>query len=238
MNKIMLVDDDRELTSLLKQLLELDGFQVVVAHDGVEALEKLDDSVHLVLLDIMMPNKNGLDALREIRQNYTIPIIMLTAKGGELDRVLGLELGADDYLAKPFNDRELLARIRALLRRSVWTDGQNQSQDHSSSDDVSPVIQIDGLTLYPGRQEARFDDQVLDLTGTEFTLLYLLAKNIGLVVSRDDLSMEVLGKPLSPFDRAVDMHVSNLRRKLPDRKDGLPWFKTLRSRGYLMVAVG
>ncbi|SES74039.1 envelope stress response regulator transcription factor CpxR [Thorsellia anophelis] len=236
MNKILLVDDDRELTALLKQLLELDGFHVELANDGVEALAKLDDTIDLILLDIMMPNKNGLDALREIRQNYTLPIIMLTARGGELDRVLGLELGADDYLAKPFNDRELLARIRALLRRSAWMDGP--FTEPVSSDDVSPVISIDGLVLYPGRQEARFDDKVLDLTGTEFTLLYLLAQNVGLVVSRDDLSMKVLGKPLSPFDRAVDMHVSNLRRKLPERKDGLPWFKTLRSRGYLMVAVG
>lgn len=236
MNKILLVDDDRELTALLKQLLELDGFSVELAYDGVEALAKLDDTIDLILLDIMMPNKNGLDALREIRQNYTLPIIMLTAKGGELDRVLGLELGADDYLAKPFNDRELLARIRALLRRSAWMDGP--LSDNSNADDIAPVITIDGLTLYPGRQEARFDDVVLDLTGTEFTLLYLLAQNVGLVVSRDDLSVQVLGKPLSPFDRAVDMHVSNLRRKLPSRKDGLPWFKTLRSRGYLMVAVG
>lgn len=233
MNKLLLVDDDRELTALLKQLLELDGFQVEIAYDGNDALAKMDESVNLVLLDIMMPNKNGLDTLREIRQHYTVPIIMLTARGGELDRVLGLELGADDYLAKPFNDRELLARIRALLRRSAWMD---QPGDSANNED-NPIVQVDGLTLYPGRQEARFDDEVIELTGTEFTLLYILARNIGGVVSRDDLSMQVLGKPLSPFDRAVDMHVSNLRRKLPERKDGLPWFKTLRSRGYLMVAV-
>jgi two-component system response regulator CpxR len=155
---------------------------------------------------------------------------MLTARGSELDRVLGLELGADDYLPKPFNDRELVARIRAILRRSNWSE---QQQQHDNS---SPTLEVDHLRLNPGRQEASFDSLTLDLTGTEFTLLYLLAQHLGQVVSREHLSQEVLGKRLTPFDRAIDMHISNLRRKLPDRKDGHPWFKTLRGRGYLMVS--
>ncbi|WGO83637.1 envelope stress response regulator transcription factor CpxR [Arsenophonus apicola] len=229
MHKILLVDDDRELTSLLKELLEMEGFSVIIAYDGEQALTLLDSTIDLLLLDIMMPQKNGIDTLKEIRRQYQIPVIMLTARGSDLDRVLGLELGADDYLPKPFNDRELVARIRALLRRSNWSE---QSQDNLNSS----ICQVDGLQLNPGRQEANFNGKVLDLTGTEFTLLYLLAQHLGQVVSREHLSQEVLGKRLTPFDRAIDMHISNLRRKLPERTDGLPWFKTLRGRGYLMVS--
>lgn len=229
-NKILLVDDDRELTLLLKELLEMEGFNITVAHDGEQALSLLDSSINLLLLDIMMPKKNGIDTLKELRQHHHTPVIMLTARGSELDRVLGLELGADDYLPKPFNDRELVARIRAILRRSNW----NEQQQHV--DINAPTLDVDGLQLNTGRQEASFDGKVLDLTGTEFTLLYLLAQHLGQVVSRELLSQEVLGKRLTPFDRAIDMHISNLRRKLPNRKDGHPWFKTLRGRGYLMVS--
>ncbi|CUZ91304.1 Transcriptional regulatory protein YycF [Serratia marcescens] len=207
MNKILLVDDDRELTSLLKELLEMEGFNIVVAHDGEQALSLLDSSVDLLLLDIMMPKKNGIDTLKELRQHHQTPVIMLTARGSEL-----------------------VARIRAILRRSNWSEQQQQV------DSGAPTLDVDGLQLNPGRQEASFDGQVLDLTGTEFTLLYLLAQHLGQVVSRELLSQEVLGKRLTPFDRAIDMHISNLRRKLPDRKDGHPWFKTLRGRGYLMVS--
>ncbi|CNG32281.1 envelope stress response regulator transcription factor CpxR [Yersinia similis] len=230
MHKILLVDDDRELTSLLKELLEMEGFNVVVAYDGEQALSQLDGSIDLLLLDIMMPRKNGIETLKELRQHHQTPVIMLTARGSELDRVLGLELGADDYLAKPFNDRELVARIRAILRRSNWSEQQQNAEQGA------PTLEVDYLQLNPGRQEASFEDQPLELTGTEFTLLYLLAQHLGQVVSREHLSQEVLGKRLTPFDRAIDMHISNLRRKLPDRKDGLPWFKTLRGRGYLMVS--
>lgn len=228
MSKLLLVDDDRELTALLKELLELEGFTVEVAHDGEQALTLLNDSIDLLLLDIMMPKKNGLDTLKTLRQQYKMPVIMLTARGSELDRVLGLELGADDYLPKPFNDRELVARIRAILRRSQWSEKQQQESNN-------PLLIVDGLQLNPGKQEAVFGDEVLELTGTEFTLLYLLAQHLGHVVSREYLSQEVLGKRLTPFDRAIDMHISNLRRKLPERNDGQPWFKTLRGRGYLMV---
>ncbi|AJI93703.1 transcriptional regulatory protein CpxR [Yersinia ruckeri] len=230
MHKILLVDDDRELTSLLKELLEMEGFNIVVAYDGEQALNLLDSSIDLLLLDIMMPRKNGIETLKELRQHHQTPVIMLTARGSELDRVLGLELGADDYLAKPFNDRELVARIRAILRRSNWNE-QQQNVDQGA-----PTLEVDCLQLNPGRQEASFEGQVLDLTGTEFTLLYLLAQHLGQVVSREHLSQEVLGKRLTPFDRAIDMHISNLRRKLPERRDGLSWFKTLRGRGYLMVS--
>ncbi|MCM2368821.1 envelope stress response regulator transcription factor CpxR [Proteus terrae] len=231
MHKILLVDDDRELTSLLKELLEMEGFNVVIASDGEQALKLLDASIDLLLLDIMMPRKNGIETLKELRQNFQTPVIMLTARGSDLDRVLGLELGADDYLPKPFNDRELVARIRAILRRSNW------SEQKQTDINTSPTLQVDKLQLNPGRQEASFDNEPLELTGTEFTLLYLLAQHLGQVVSREHLSQEVLGKRLTPFDRAIDMHISNLRRKLPERTDGQPWFKTLRGRGYLMVSI-
>ncbi len=231
MHKILLVDDDRELTSLLKELLEMEGFNVVLATDGEQALKLLDASIDLLLLDIMMPRKNGIETLKELRQNFQTPVIMLTARGSDLDRVLGLELGADDYLPKPFNDRELVARIRAILRRSNW------SEQKQTDGNTSPILQVDKLQLNPGRQEASFDNEPLELTGTEFTLLYLLAQHLGQVVSREHLSQEVLGRRLTPFDRAIDMHISNLRRKLPERTDGQPWFKTLRGRGYLMVSI-
>ena len=231
MHKILLVDDDRELTSLLKELLEMEGFNVVLATDGEQALKLLDATIDLLLLDIMMPRKNGIETLKELRQNFQTPVIMLTARGSDLDRVLGLELGADDYLPKPFNDRELVARIRAILRRSNW------SEQKQTDGNTSPILQVDKLQLNPGRQEASFDNEPLELTGTEFTLLYLLAQHLGQVVSREHLSQEVLGKRLTPFDRAIDMHISNLRRKLPERTDGQPWFKTLRGRGYLMVSI-
>lgn len=229
MSKILLVDDDKELTALLQELLNLEDFDVIVAHDGEQALALLDNTIDLLLLDIMMPKKNGLDTLKELRQKYQTPVIMLTARGSELDRVLGLELGADDYLPKPFNDRELVARIKALLRRSNWGEQQNGDTTNSS------LVKIDALELHVGRQEATFNGVTLDLTGTEFTLLHLLAKHAGQVISREQLSQDVLGKRLTPFDRAIDMHVSNLRRKLPDRLDGHSWFKTLRGKGYLMV---
>ncbi|MGL4455714.1 MAG: envelope stress response regulator transcription factor CpxR [Plesiomonas sp.] len=227
MTKLLLVDDDHELTDLLSELLEMEGFSVLVAHDGDQALSVLDESIDLILLDIMMPKRNGLETLKALRLNFTTPVLMLTARGSELDRVLGLELGADDYLPKPFNDRELVARIRAILRRTVRVSG--------NEDKGQECLQFDQITLYPGRQEVRYQDAALDLTGTEFTLLQLLIQHPGEIISRETLSLDILGKRLSPFDRSIDMHMSNLRKKLPERSDGQPWFKTLRGRGYLLV---
>ena len=229
--KILVVDDDKNICELLRLYLVKEGYNVTMVHDGGAALAEFD-KLHpdLVLLDVMMPVMDGWEVCRKLRAKDNTPIIMLTAKGETYDKVLGLELGADDYLPKPFNDRELVARIRAILRRSHWSE-QQQNTDNSS-----PTLEVDSLSLNPGRQEASFDGETLELTGTEFTLLYLLAQHLGQVVSREHLSQEVLGKRLTPFDRAIDMHISNLRRKLPERKDGHPWFKTLRGRGYLMVS--
>ncbi|MFZ7234456.1 response regulator [Avibacterium avium] len=232
MAKLLLVDDDVELLELLAELLRIEGFEVETAVNGKACLEKLDASYQLVLLDVMMPVLNGIETLKKIRQNYTAPVMMLTARGDEIDRVLGLELGADDYLPKPFNDRELVARIKAILRR---TESHYPLNEENGKKEQSPFLEFEGLVLYPKRQQAMYQDKDLELTGTEFALLQSLMSNPGQILSRDHLSLTVLGKSLTPFDRSIDMHMSNLRRKLPERQDDLPWFKTLRGKGYFFV---
>lgn len=230
MPKILLVDDDVELIELLAELLTLEGFEIDMANNGLQALQKLDLSYDLVLLDIMMPVLNGVETLKKIRQEFSVPVIMLTARGDDIDRILGLELGADDYIPKPFNDRELVARIKAILRRT-----QPATLNTDVKENRSEFVFCD-ITLYPGRQQAFHHDKDLELTGTEFALLQKLVLNPGQILSRESLSIEILGKQLTPFDRAIDMHMSNLRKKLPPRTDGSPWFKTLRGRGYLLVS--
>lgn len=226
MSKLLVVDDDLEIASLLCELLELEGFTVEVANNGIEALEKFDDSIDLVLLDIMMPEMNGLSVLSSLRSKFTVPVIFLTAKDSELDKINGLELGADDYILKPFNDRELIARINALLRRARWdTVGNEKPLQYT----------IDKLVVNTKQQSVYFDDKYIELTGTEFQVLLKLLENKGMTISRDTLSETVLGKEFIPLARSIDVHVSNLRKKLPPRSDGLPWIKTLRSKGYLFV---
>ena len=227
MSKLLLVDDDVELTELLSSLLTLEGFDVQTANNGLEASQKLDESHELVLLDVMMPKLNGLDTLKEIRKVSNVPVMMLTARGEDIDRVLGLELGADDYLPKPFNDRELVARIRAILRRSV--------SPSNNVDNTKEILSFENVTLYLTRQTAMYDEKNLNLTDYEFKILHRLIESKGDIVTREELSLEVLGKTLSPFDRSLDMHISNLRRKLPERESKLSWFKTLRGKGYLLV---
>ena len=232
MSKILLVDDDIELTDLLAEVLRLDSFEVEIANNGQDALDKLNSSHQLVLLDVMMPVLNGIETLKKIRQTSNVPVMMLTARGEEIDRVLGLELGADDYLPKPFNDRELVARIKAILRRVSPSESSQNSTTLSSEENT---LEFAGLVLHSGLQQASYKGQDLGLTGSEFALLHKLILRLGQIVSREELSMNVLGKYLSPFDRSIDMHMSNLRKKLPERDNGLPWLKTLRGRGYLLV---
>lgn len=231
MSKILLVDDDVELTDLLAKILQLTGFEVDVANNGEEALEKLNESHQLVLLDVMIPVLNGIETLKKIRQTSNIPVMMLTARGQEIDRVIGLELGADDYLPKPFNDRELVARIKAILRRT----SQSEDVQNTPSSSEENTLEFEGLLLHSGLQQASYEGQDLGLTGSEFALLYKLVLRPGEIISREELTLNVLGKNLSPFDRSIDMHMSNLRKKLPERKNGLPWLKTLRGHGYLLV---
>ena len=226
MPNILLIDDDAELTRLLKELLSFEGFDVCEAHDGEEGLARLNEQIDLILLDVMMPKLSGMETLKKVRENWQTPVLMLTAKGEEVDRVIGLELGADDYLPKPFSDRELLARIRAILRRT-----QNQGANPKSAE----CIQYQDIQLYPGKQEAYCQGELIELTGTEFALLSRFIDQGGEPLSKASLSWDVLGKRLATFDRAIDMHVSNLRKKLPEREDGKPRIKTLRGRGYLLV---
>lgn len=230
MTKLLLVDDDVEFVELLSELLQLEGFEIDTAYNGKEALEKLNKSHRLILLDIMMPILNGIETLKQIRQYSSTPVMMLTARGNEVDRVIGLELGADDYLPKPFSDRELVARIKAILRRTEPTNAYNENKIEEN------YIEFCGLTIYPGRQQVIYENKDLELTGSEFALFQTLITNPGKIFSREYLSMEILGKRITPFDRSIDMHMSNLRKKLPPRNDDTPWFKTLRGKGYLLLS--
>lgn len=227
MPHILLIDDDTELTSLLKEVLSFEGFDVSEANNGEEGLELLTDDIDLILLDVMMPKLNGMETLKRLRESWETPVLMLTAKGEEIDRVIGLELGADDYLPKPFSDRELLARIRAILRRTA----SNNTKPAKNSD----CIEYQDIQVYPGKQEAYCQGELMDLTSTEFALLSHFIQNPGETITKEALSLDVLGKRLAAFDRAIDMHVSNLRKKIPERDDGKSRIKTIRGRGYLLV---
>ncbi len=229
MANILLIDDDVELTALLKDLLELEGYQIQVANNGQEGLALIDPSTDLILLDIMMPVLNGMEALRRLREQWDTPVLMLTAKGEEIDRVMGLDLGADDYLSKPFSDRELLARMRAILRRMEKVTLAQPPGDQSES------IAYQDIVIFPGKMETYCQQKLIDLTATELALLTYLIKKPGQIITKSDLSLAVLGKRLAPFDRAIDVHLSNIRKKLPEREDGKPRIKTLRGRGYLLV---
>ena len=226
MANILLIDDDTELTSLLKDILSFEGFTVSETNDGYAGLEAINDEIDLILLDVMMPRLNGMETLKKLREHWETPVLMLTAKGEEIDRVIGLELGADDYLPKPFSDRELLARIRAILRRTQTTSTPKAASDR---------IQYQDIEVFPGKQEAYCNGEIIDLTTTEFALLSHLIQNPGQVITKESLSLDVLGKRLAAFDRAIDMHISNLRKKIPERSDSKSRIKTLRGRGYLLV---
>ncbi|WP_137674795.1 response regulator [Agarivorans sp. Toyoura001] len=225
--KLLLIDDDKELTELLGELLELEGFSCEVCNDGLSGLEKLKQQRYdLVLLDVMMPGKNGFEVLKELRKDNQQPVLMLTAKGDEIDRVLGLELGADDYLAKPFSERELLARIRAILRRT---------QSASPTEANQELVCHQDLKLSVAKQQVHCDGQELELTSTELLLLQHLLEQPGKLLEKDALNQKVLGKRLQAFDRSLDMHISNLRKKIPARKDQLPRIKTVRGKGYMWL---
>jgi two-component system response regulator CpxR len=226
MNQILLIDDDLGLAELLAQLLELEGFNLTLAHDGQAGLTlALEQEFDLILLDVMLPKLNGFEVLKALRSKKQTPVLMLTARGDEIDRVVGLEIGADDYLPKPFNDRELVARMKAIIRRT----GQQADELHPS------ILEFTDIKLDPSRQEAICQDQLLILTGTEFGLLYYMIQHSGEVLSKEILSEKILGKKLMPFDRSLDMHLSNLRKKLPERTDGRPRVKTLRGKGYIWL---
>jgi two-component system, OmpR family, response regulator CpxR len=225
MKKLLLIDDDMELASLLAEFLSLEDFNVETASDGEDGLQKtLNGNYDLILLDVMMPRMNGFEMLKLLRQKSEIPVLMLTAKGEDINKVLGLEMGADDYLAKPFSERELIARIRAILRRT----------QHKNVDPVSKISHLD-IDLFPAQQQAVCQGFTIELTGTELLLLEKFLLNPGELFSKAELSEQVLDKKLEPFDRSIDMHLSNLRRKLPARLDGQTRVKNFRGRGYMWL---
>lgn len=218
---ILLADDDREFTALLRDYLSGQGFGVSAVHDGDAAVERLVAAKHgmdAVVLDVMMPGRDGFEVLKVVRAaGEAVPVLMLTARGEDIDRIVGLELGADDYLPKPANPRELVARLRAILRRTVTAP-------------VSDAISVGALVLEPSERSVSLDGQAIELTGLEFEVLRALATEAGSVVTKDSLSRDALGRRLLPHDRSIDMHISNLRAKL-----GADRIKTVRGRGYQLV---
>jgi|CZKO01.1.fsa_nt_gi DNA-binding response OmpR family regulator len=203
---VLLVDDDRELCRMLGEYLNPEGFRLTTVHDGDEALYALGrHHFDLIVLDVMLPRLGGLDVLRTLRQKNTTPVLMLTARGEDIDRVVGLELGADDYLPKPFNPRELVARMRAILRRSLLLEPQPGRRDRI---DAGP------LSLHFASRTASARGQTINLTGAEFRVLEVLMQQVGIVVSREQLTRQVLSRRLTPYDRSIDTHISNIRRKL------------------------
>jgi len=227
MTRVLLVDDDVELSGMLSEYLTQEGFETAVAHDGEAGVKAaLEGNFDIAVLDVMMPVLNGVDALRKIRQHSHMPVLMLTARGDDIDRVVGLELGADDYVPKPCTPRELVARIRAILRRMNTPAATVEHAD---------AIQEGPLTLWPAKRTAQWNSTTLTLTSTEFSILELLARHAGAVVSKNDLSEKALGRPLARFDRSIDVHVSSIRQKLGPRRDGQSWIQTVRGQGYQFV---
>ena len=224
MDRVLIVDDDRELCELLAERLGTEGFAIEAVHDGPHGLERaLSQNYSLVVLDLMLPGMGGLDVLRRIRARSPLPVLILTARGEDIDRILGLEIGADDYLPKPFNPLELIARIRAILRRTTRV-----------STATEPLIAGD-IRLDSAAREAQMQGVQLGLTNAEFAVLEVLIQNAGQVVTREQLTETVLGRKLGPFDRVIDVHVSNIRKKLAINH-GSSQIKAVRGSGYLFVA--
>ncbi|HSC12015.1 MAG TPA: response regulator transcription factor [Rhodanobacteraceae bacterium] len=226
--KILLADDDEELCQLLADFLVREGFAVDLAHDGETTLRlAAEGGYDAVILDVMLPNRSGLDVLRELRRNSQVPVLMLTALGEDIDRILGLELGADDYVPKPCNPREIAARMRAILRRTRGDIDGVRLEDLS----IGPVL------LRSASRSVVVRGEPVALTGTEFNILAALMRDAGRVVSKDTLSQAVLGRPLGPFDRSIDVHISKLRRKLGPAADGDSLINTIHRGGYLFRVV-
>jgi two-component system response regulator CpxR len=224
MSRILIGDDDRELCSLLAEYLRREGLQVAVVHDGESVLARMRDASlrpDLLILDVMMPGRNGLDTLRDLRAQYRLPVIMLSGRGEPVDRVVGLELGADDYLSKPCLPRELLARVRAQLRRHS---AENVGELHAG------VVRV-----LPGERRAYAGERELNLTGAEFALLLLLVQRAGEVVDKMALTRAALGRELERFDRSVDVHVSRLRHKLAGASTQAPRIDAVRGAGYVLL---
>ena len=223
---ILIIDDDRELCGLLEDFLQLEGFETSAVHDGAVAVETCKGcQFDAIVLDVMLPRIQGFDVLRRLREFSTTPVIMLTARGEDTDRIVGLEMGADDYLPKPCNPRELAARLRAILRRA---DGQR--------DEEPPVLDIDGLRASSSERRVEYRGRELKLTTAEFNVLLVLMRHAGQVVNKEMISQQALGRALTAYDRSVDVHVSNLRKKLGTSEREL--IKNVRGVGYQLLWSG
>ena len=230
MTRILVIDDDLELCELLADYLRPEGFEVEAVSDAGQGINRALSGAHsLVVLDVMLPKVSGFDVLRCIRGSSGIPVLMLTARGEEIDRIVGLEMGADDYLAKPFNPRELVARLRAIQRR---TEGTARETGDQTADEV---LTVGDLILDARTRTVKQTGRHLSVTAAEFSLLRELLLQAGQVVSREDLAEKVLGRKLAVFDRSIDVHVSSLRKKLGQESPGLERIKTVRSVGYIYV---
>lgn len=220
-NTVLVIDDDEELCSLLSDYLTLEGFNLSSIHDGAEAVEHCQNTHYdAIILDIMLPSIQGLDVLRALREFTTTPVIMLTAKGADTDRIVGLEMGADDYLPKPCNPRELAARLRAVLRRA-------QPKDNSNN------LHAGNLYIDTRQRGAHYKEQLLELTGAEFNVLALLVRHHGEIVTKEVLSKEALGRPLTAYDRSIDVHISKLRKKLSNTSIQIT---NIRGAGYQLIS--
>ena len=225
--RVLLVDDDRELCQMLTEYLEAEHFEVKSVHDGGDALGELElNDFEILILDVMLPSVGGFDVLRKLGASYETPILMLTARGDDVDRIVGLELGADDYLSKPFNPRELVARIRAILRRASTRAVRGGTADE---------IAVGQIVLNSGMHQVRVADRPVTLTGAEFRVLELLMRSAGQVISRESMTEQALGRKLVPYDRSIDTHISNLRRKLNLETGRNPEIKNVRGSGYTLT---
>ena len=229
---LLLVEDDAEISELLVTLLSKEGFDITCSFDGDDGLQKASvNDFDLLILDIMLPNRDGLEVLRELRKIKNTPVLMLTAKGDDIDRIVGFEMGADDYLPKPFNPRELVARIKAILRRV----GLDQSIPATTQEQT---LKNGGIEVKPQSHQAFLAGNELELTNAEFNILVELLNHPSEVINKSDLTQRALGRKLTLYDRAIDMHVSNLRKKLGDTAKNQPYIKTIRGVGYLIINTG
>jgi len=229
MDHILVIDDDIELCGLVGEYLGPEGFQVESVQDGIAGLQRALSGDHrMVVLDVMLPGMNGFEVLRRIRDKSRVPVLLLTARGEDVDRIVGLEIGADDYLPKPFNPRELVARIRAVLRRTA-------AEDKPGQPSMPDLVQVGDVELDPATRIVRQNGKPVELTSVEFNLLEVLLREAGRVVTRERLVDSVLSRKFAPFDRSIDMHVSKLRKKLGDSDGGPEHIKTIRGSGYIFA---
>lgn len=227
MDQILIIDDDMALCELVTEYLEPLGFQIESMHRGDTGAEQaIAGKYSLVVLDVMLPGLNGFEVLRRIRAESKVPVLMLTARGDDVDRIVGLEIGADDYLPKPFNPRELVARIRAILRRA-------KLEEPAGHDSTTRKLTVGDVELDSGTRAVYRAGEHVELTAVEFDLLEKLLRAAGQIITREELSKEVLGRSSSPFDRSIDMHISNLRKKLGHQFGATERIKTVRGVGYI-----